>query len=111
MAESILDITVEHAGSEMLLRVSGELDLSTAPSLRACIDTVDPNVPVLILDMEGITFLDSTGLGLLAGTHHALSSEGRRLEIHAARGHTRKLLGVTGLDQILVVVDEPERAS
>jgi anti-sigma B factor antagonist len=107
MPESILDITVEHAGSEMLLKISGELDLSTAPSLRACIDTVDPNVPLLTIDMGEIRFIDSTGLGLLAGTHHALSSSGRRLEIQSARGHTRKLLEVTGLDQILVVVDDP----
>ena len=107
MAESILDITVEHAGSEMRLAISGELDLSTAPSLRACIDSVDPNIPVLVIDMGDIAFLDSTGLGLLAGTHHSLTSAGRRLEIHAAQGHTRKLLEVTGLDQILTVVDRP----
>jgi anti-sigma B factor antagonist len=109
MAESILDITVEHAGSEMLLKISGELDLSTAPSLRACIDTVDPNVPLLTIDMGEIQFIDSTGLGLLAGTHHALTSGGRRLEIRSAHGHTRKLLEVTGLDQILVVVDDRAR--
>jgi anti-anti-sigma factor len=106
MAESILNITIEHAGSEMVLLIEGELDLSTAPSLRACIDSVDPHIPTLAIDMREISFLDSTGLGLLAGTHHALSTDGRRLELRGARGHTRKLLEVTGLDQIIPVVDD-----
>jgi anti-anti-sigma factor len=106
MSETILNITVEHAGAEMVLHIEGELDLSTVPSLRACIDSVDPMIPVLVVDMTDIAFLDSTGLGLLATTHHALTDTGRRLEIRGAYGQTRKLLSVTGLDQILEVVDK-----
>ena len=105
VADSALNILVENEGAEMVLRIEGQLDLATVASLRACIDSVDPGIPVLAIDMGEVTFLDSTGLGLLATTHHTLVAEGRQLVIRGARGQTRELFDITGLDRLLPVSD------
>ena len=58
-----------------VVAVSGELDAYTAPKLRECTQSlVGDGVERLVLDLRGVTFLDSTGLGALVGIKKRLSS-------------------------------------
>ena len=51
-----------------VVEVSGEIDVYTAPKLReSLLNLVDSGNYQLIIDMEGVEFLDSTGLGVLVG--------------------------------------------
>jgi len=61
-----------------VVTVSGEVDVATAPSLRECLDrVVARDDDAVVVDMLGVTFIDSTGLGVLIGAHRACADAGR----------------------------------
>ena len=65
--------TVGPWGDCAVLRVVGEVDLYTAPALRERLaELVAAGVTNVILDTGGVTFLDSSGLGVLVGSHKRL---------------------------------------
>ena len=61
-ASDLVSIDVTGSASGVLLTVAGEVDSSTAPSLRAVFDSAfADSVPALTVDLDGVTFLDSAG--------------------------------------------------
>jgi anti-anti-sigma factor len=105
MAEGLLEIVVEGAGDELVLRLVGELDLASVPTLRSCLDNVAGEVRTVVLDCAELTFLDSTGIGLLIRCQRDLSDRGGSLVVRAPRSHVRKVLEITQVAK-LVVIDE-----
>jgi anti-sigma B factor antagonist len=83
------------------LRVDGELDLATAPVLAALPDGGGD----VVVDVSRIRFVDSTGLSVLVQAHHAARSAGRRLVLVAPSLRVRRLLQITGLDDVMTIVD------
>ena len=68
---SPLEVAVERLGSADVVRASGELDMASVEVLeRAVASTAAPHV---ILDLEGLTYLDSAGLRAIDGTYHRLA--------------------------------------
>jgi len=61
----LLRITVEPLDDAWLIRATGEIDLSTIAALRREIDAARHAAPATLLDLAGVTFIDSTGLHLL----------------------------------------------
>jgi anti-sigma B factor antagonist len=80
--------------------VSGELDQSTAPELRAVLDTSleNPTEPVLV-DLSGCEFIDSTGLSLLVEAKRRLEEQQKRFGVCCPDADVRRLLELTGIDQ------------
>ena len=63
-----LDLDSRQVGDRTIVVVGGEIDVYTAPKLREkLIDLVSAGNYHLVVDMEGVEFLDSTGLGVLVG--------------------------------------------
>ena len=81
-----------------VIHVSGEIDLMTAPELEACLGAVDGGV---LIDMIGVTFVDSVGLRVLITQHHRQLREGAALRIVAMSQPVQRLLEITGLLPIL----------
>jgi len=102
----------EHHGWAVLV-VRGEVDVATAPRVRTRIlDLLEGGRPQLIVDLEGVEFLDSSGLGaLVAGLKVARGREGdMRIVCHRQRS-VLKVLEVTGLDRILDCFESVEAAT
>ena len=76
-----------------VIHVGGEFDRMTAPQLDACSGTVDGGV----LDMTGVTFVDSVGLSVLITHHLRQLREGAALRIIAMSQPVGRLLEITGL--------------
>ncbi len=93
-----LEIAVEIEGSTTVLRLHGEIDLASVGTLRACLDAVDPHLCDVVVDLGGVTFLDSTGIGELAHAGGRLHARGGRLEVRHASGGVARALEVSGLD-------------
>jgi anti-sigma B factor antagonist len=95
----LVEVTVEHLGDVAVLHASGEIDISTAPVLREHLDAVTSETPRVIVDLGGVTFLDSTGLGVLIATRKRREAElgdgGVDLVVNAPQ--ILKVLEVTGL--------------
>jgi anti-sigma B factor antagonist len=85
-----------------IVAVNGELDLSTAPELeRAVDDALDGDDGLLVLDMSGCRFIDSTGIALLVRVWQRLGGGNGgedRFAICCVDDQVRRLLDITGLD-------------
>jgi anti-sigma B factor antagonist len=93
----------------ILIAVQGELDLATAPRLKwPLVDAIDSGARVLIVDLTGVTFMDSTALGVLIGIRRTLKL-GSRLAIVCTDPEVLKIFEISGLDavfQIFATFDE-----
>lgn len=108
-----MDVTVEHrhVGPRTVVEVGGEIDILAAPVLRDCIATqIDEGRTDLVIDLGDVTFMDSTGLGILVGTHKRLRVLGGRLVVVAAQENLLKVLRITGLDGVLTLVSSQDEA-
>lgn len=94
-----LQVTVARlAPAAHVATVSGELDAHTAPFLRRRLRPLAERVPEsqLILDLAGVTFLDSTALGVLIGTAKLLRAGGGGLVLASDDPRLRRLLELAG---------------
>jgi anti-sigma B factor antagonist len=91
----------------------GEIDIASAPLLRQQLDAAlrsSPPWPVLV-DLTGVTFLDSTGLGALVEAHQQATALGRELLLVGAHRSVRRVLELTRLDRLFEVHPDLESAS
>ena len=100
---------VDDVGDAVVLRLAGELDLYNAHAVRQELaDQTDRKPQRLVVDLSSVTFIDSTGLGVLIEARSRL--ENKAAFLLAAPGlETRRALDVSGLDRhfaIYPTVDE-----
>ena len=82
--------------------VAGELDLATIPRLRAELESSElAAVDAVVVDLSGVTFMDSSGLALLLDFERALRERQGRLAIACPEGPARLLFDVTGVGETL----------
>lgn len=100
----MLDLDVTE-GPEATIMLSGELDPATAPQLDQEIERIlgTGSVQQLVLDLSGLTFLDSSGLRVFVTARAALTGQGGELRLRAPSANTQRLLDVTGLGEIIAV--------
>jgi anti-sigma B factor antagonist len=98
----------QHAdGRRHVVAVSGEIDLATAPQLRAALDdALDAGPRELRLDLGGTTFMDSTGLHVLFALNAEAVALGCRLTIVCPPGPVQRLFDITGYGDRLPLVIE-----
>lgn len=95
-----LAIETEQQGDDVVVRVKGELDLSTTPQLSAAIDgTADQPTTTVTLDLAGVSFIDSSALRVLVTTGRTLTERGRALRIGPRSDTVARVLAMTNLDQ------------
>lgn len=101
---ALLDLQVTE-GPEATIELSGELDPATAPQLDQEIERLLASGPVehLVLDLSGLTFLDSSGLRVFVTARSAITDQGGELRLRAPSANTQRLLDVTGLGEIITV--------
>ncbi len=89
----------------------GEIDLATVNTLRSAVtDAISEGARHLVLDLEGVTYIDSSGLGTLIGAHKRVASVGGTLTVRCSQPRVLRLFAITGLDQVLTVIGSEERA-
>jgi anti-anti-sigma factor len=86
-----------------VLRIRGELDISTADQLRRAAAPYLAAEGRLVLDLSQVTFCDSTGLAVLVGFHKRLAAAGGGLELYAPAQRVQHLLTITGLNRVFRV--------
>lgn len=102
-----MELTERVEANAKILRVDGEVDLSTARPFRAAIDRLSATGGGrLIVDLRGCAYIDSTGLAALL--HGAGRTGG--FAIVARDGAPREILQATAIDQTIPVFESLERA-
>ena len=103
-------IETSRAGERLVVRPSGDLDLATAPELEELVMGRLADGALVVLDLRGLSFMDSSGVRVLVAAH-ARASDGNGGEltiVRPARGSAvDRILEVSGIDQALPLVDEP----
>jgi anti-anti-sigma factor len=100
MREVQFQATSEHlADATRIVRVSGELDLYTAPQLERALDRNGSTAGRVVVDLSDCTFIDSTGLGILLMAHRHIG--GSALVIVASSLEVLRALEVSGLERRL----------
>jgi anti-anti-sigma factor len=98
----VLPDPVEVAPMRWRLEPIGEIDMSNAASLTAaCAPVVDLRGVTLEIDLEGLTYIDSSGIGALVGIHHALESHGSSIQVVNSSGIVGRVLELSGLLPLL----------
>lgn len=106
MAHQKLDISVHRESNETIVVLTGEIDLHTAPRLSAAVDAALAEDPVhVVLDMGGVTFCDSRGLGTLVILARAAARSRAVLVLANLGDFLRRLLAVSGIGEHFVIRD------
>jgi anti-sigma B factor antagonist len=110
VAQQKVDIAITDEGGYKLLRPSGDLDVYTVGSLRDAIaQIVGQEQPKVVVDLDAVPFMDSSGLGALMGGVRRLREAGGDLAIACTREQHLKLFSITGFGEgvsIAPTVDE-----
>lgn len=94
-----------------LLVLDGELDLSVSAQLEAAGATVlADGLRLVVLDLSGLDFCDSSGLGALLRVSRAVTTSGGTCLVAGARGPVARLLTLTSMEQVLTLVNEVQAA-
>jgi len=89
------------APGPLVVAVTGEIDLATAPLLEAAlVDAVDRHRTVCC-DLSEVTFFSAAGINALLIVHERAGHAGSGLKICGAHGITRRVLQITGIDDVL----------
>jgi anti-anti-sigma factor len=81
-----------------VVRVSGELDIATAPRLQLVLDEAIASDPAsVMLDLDGLDFLDSTGITVLVRARRRLEDQGARLVLDGISPAVERVLEVAGV--------------
>jgi anti-anti-sigma factor len=100
-----LHVTVAPLEDARLVRAVGEIDLSTAAALRRELDTAREEGDTVLLDLSGVTFIDSTGLHLLLETSHSSAVSDWGFFVVRPSEAVRRLIEVSGTADLLTMVD------
>jgi anti-sigma B factor antagonist len=102
------EITVDEHETFVLVRLSGEFDLAASEAVETALLPLEARFPTVILDLRGVTFLDSTGLRAIVSTDARSRKNGFELKIVRGSEKVQKLLYLAGLDKILPLIDANE---
>jgi anti-sigma B factor antagonist len=111
MAENLVLETTDHGGLTVV-SVTGEVDLYSAPGLKERVaDLVSSGRTRIAVDLAGVEFMDSTGLGVLIGGLKRCKEAGGSLALVGPREPVLKVLAITGLDKVFAIHESVEQAS
>jgi anti-sigma B factor antagonist len=109
-AEQFSTTMEEHHGTSVV-RLSGELDVYTAVALRATLDDLAVgDAGRLVVDLTGLGFMDSSGLGVLIATKKRVESTNGSFAVVCDGGPGMRLLTVTGLVHVLNTFESVDAA-
>lgn len=88
-------------------KIRGEVDLATAEEFEnAIMELVNTKEPRLELDLSGLDYIDSTGVGILMNVKKNLLEEGQDLVIINPTPNTLKLFKLTGIDRVFTIEEQ-----
>jgi len=109
MGSSDLRLESIVVGDCAVVRAWGEIDLGTAPDLRDALNR--PGTDHMVIDLRGVAFLDSTGLGVLVGALKRLRRRGGSLKLITNPGRIRQLFELTKLTGAFALYPRSPRPS
>jgi anti-sigma B factor antagonist len=97
------ELSTRHDGAASIISIHGDLDMAAAPVLLAAAtnELASPTCELVTLDLTGLEFLDSTGLGCLVELHKRATGHGKTLRIQNVPDAARRIVDIGGLSMLL----------
>lgn len=107
-----MNLSFRRSPSCLIVMMSGELDLSSAGVFRDKVDEelTKTGAPNLLLNLEGLEFVDSTGLGAILGRHRQITQGGGKMILTSVRPKVQSMVEMAGLSSVLVTARTEEEA-
>ncbi|MFG1695654.1 STAS domain-containing protein [Nonomuraea sp. NPDC049309] len=106
MGVDVLEMSRHDHGGSVVVRLSGEMDVDNVSQVRKCLDeAVAADEPRLVVDLTGLTFIDTTGLGVLVRLLASLRERGRTMALVAPDGVVLRRLRRTNLAPLFPIYD------
>src|SRR5688500_11885819 len=108
MQGDVVDLSLEtrQENDRTVVEVGGEIDVYTAPKLRECISgLVDDGQRQIIVDLEQVEFMDSTGLGVLVVALKRVRTVEGNLDLVCTQERLLKIFRITGLSKVFPIHD------
>jgi len=100
-----MSLAVSQRGIFRVVEVHGDLDMATVPALgERILELVSSGSRHFVVDLNGVTFIDSAGLGVLVGALKRVRAGGGTMRLVCRQPRVLRLLQLTGLDEVFVIV-------
>jgi anti-sigma B factor antagonist len=107
-----LDLETSTQGDATVVSLRGEIDVYTAPRLRqTLIDLISEGATDIVVDMSGVDFLDSTGLGVLVGGLKRVKAKEGSLKLVVTQEKILKIFDITGLTKVFPIFGSLDEAA
>lgn len=100
-----MSVSVEIKGDVLYAYLDGEIDHHAVKNIRDEIDEFIEQIrpASLVLDFKGVTFMDSSGIGLVMGRYRAMQLINGTISVKNASLHIRKVMRLAGLDRLAAI--------
>ncbi len=106
-----LDIKTEQTDGICVMTLGGEVDVYTAPRLKeALVREIEAGCVRIIADLEGVDFIDSSGLGVLVGGLRRAKERDGTIRLVCTRENILKIFRITGLDKVFAIFADTAEA-
>ena len=95
-----LVVEITEVDGVVTVTVNGDIDMATAPTLRAALHSVDVNGTVIV-DCANVQFMDSSGIAALITAASRLTAHGGSLCVHRPSASVRRVLAITGVQHFI----------
>jgi anti-anti-sigma factor len=101
---TLFDVEAISSAHGVELRLVGELDVGTAAAVRQALRRAsEDGVDTVVVDLSGLSFIDSTGLHELVVAHKRQQARGGEVVLQAPTAQTRRVLEIVGLDRLFTI--------
>jgi anti-sigma B factor antagonist len=109
--DETFDISEETLNGVSIVRTTGEIDIATAPALRGELEaSIDRRPDVVVVDLLGVTFMDSTALGVLVGALKRCREVDGSMRIAISDARVLRVFEITGLTELFSIFSTLDEA-
>lgn len=99
-----MKVELENKGNELLVKIEGRLDTTTAPELESqLMENVKEDTKKLVLDMENLDYVSSAGLRVILSAHKKMAAQDGELEVLHVKEAIMEVFEITGFADILTI--------
>ena len=98
-----MSVVIKSRSNVIYAYLKGEIDHHTAPELRSAIDDaliMNEACRLLVLDFSGVTFMDSSGVGLVMGRYRLANSKGKKIQVDNLSERDYRIMKMSGIEKL-----------
>ncbi len=106
-----MPVTFKNRNGTLTAFIKGEIDHHTVPEIRDAIDDAFvsvENIEVLVLDFYDVTFMDSSGVGLVMGRYRLVSGQGKKLKVNNLSKRDYTIMKMSGIEKLAEIKQRNE---